>query len=221
MGKSLSSLGCAAQLGIFALIVIGGLLVVQTLLGAPGNLLSGLQGPPPTPTTVVLPPVLDVINKQPKLQSTSYFLSTVADAKQTIGLLQQEQRVILVACGKVTAGIDLSKITEDHVRTNGSSVQITLPPAEIFDALLIEGETPSSDDAEAAAQPCTYIAFRTDGILLEAAKDLESIARRQSVEQFRQTALDQGILAEATQNAENEIRRLLVLAGYRSVEFTQ
>ncbi len=209
MGKNVSSLGCAAQLGIFALIVIGGLLLLQTLLGVPGNLLSGLQGPPPTPTTVVLPPVLDVINKQPKLQSTTYFLSTVADAKQTVGLLQQEQRVILVACGKVTAGVDLSKITEDNVRTNGDSVEITLPPAEIFDALLVEDQ----------AQPCTYVAFRTDGILLEAARDLESEARRQSIEQFRQTALNQGILEEASGNAKTELRRLLFLVGYRSVEF--
>jgi len=221
MSKNLSSLGCAAQLGIFALIVIGGLLIIQALLGVPGNFLSSLQGSPPTPTTIVLPPVLDVINKQPKLQSTTYFLSTVADAKQTVGLLQQEQRIILVACGKVTAGINLSKITDADIRTDGTHVEIKLPQAEIFDALLIEGETQPAAEGEVATPPCTYVAFRTDGILLEAAKDLESEARRQSVEQFRQTALNQGILEEATQNAENEIRRLLVLAGYRTVEFTQ
>jgi len=211
MGKQSSNLGCAAQLGIFAVIVIGGLLVIQTLLGAPGNLIDGLRSaaPPPTPTTVILPPAIDVISRQPRLQSTSYFLSTVADARQKVGLLQQEQRLILVACGKVIAGIDLSQITAGDIRTNATSVVITLPPAEIFDTLLIEGSN----------SPCTYVAFRTDGILLEAARDLETIARRQVVEQFRQTALAQGILNSAAENAKTELRRLLFLVGYQSVEF--
>jgi len=205
-----SSLGCAVQLGVFAVIVIGGLTIVQALLGAPGTLIEALQPPPPTPTTIVLPPVLEVINRQPKLQSTSYYLSTVAEARQTVGLLQQEQKVVLVACGKVTAGIDLSKITDAHIRTNGANVVIALPPVEVFDASLIEGGT----------EPCTYVAFRTDGILLEAARDLETEARRKSVEQFHQSALDQGILAEAGEKARAELRRLLTLVGYQSVEFT-
>lgn len=211
MGKSLSSMGCAAQLGIFAVIVIGGLLVVQAILGVPGNLLSSLQGAPPTPTVMVLPPVLELINKEPKLQTTTYTLSTVADVKQTVGLLQQEQRVVLVACGKVTAGVNLGQITESDILAAGTSVRITLPQTEVFDVSLID---------DGGAQPCTYVAFRTDGILLEAAKDLESIARQQAVEKFRQTALSQGILDEARLNAEVALRDLLIKAGYRTVEFT-
>ena len=210
MGKNVSSIGCAAQLGIFAVIVIGGLLVVQTLLGVPGNLLSSLQPSPPTPTVMVLPPVLELINKEPKLQTTTYTLSTVADVKQTIGLLQQEQRVVLVACGKVTAGINLGQIAESDILAAGTSVRITLPQTEVFDVSLID---------DGGAQPCTYVAFRTDGILLEAAKDLESIARQQAVEKFRQTALSQGILEEARRNAEVALRDLLIKSGYRSVEF--
>jgi hypothetical protein len=209
MSKNLSNLGCAAQLGIFAVIVIGGLLLIQAVFSLPGSLLGRLGGTPPTPTTVVLPPVLNVIKAQPRLQTVSYFLSTVGDAKQYVGLLNQEQRVILVACGRVTAGIDLSQITEQNVRVNGDNVVIELPPAEVFDTLLIEDSNP----------PCTYVAFRTDGILLQAAKDLESIARQQVVVQFRDTALQQGILDEAAENAKTELRRLLYLVGYRSVEF--
>jgi hypothetical protein len=212
MGRGLSNLGCAAQLGIFAVIVIGGLTLLQSLTGAPAALLGSLQAaaPQPTPTTVVLPPVLDVITRQPRLQTVSYFLSTVADSSKVVGLLKQEQRVILVACGKVTAGIELSKLDKDKVKADGADATIQLPDPEIFDTLLIEDRNP----------PCTYVAFRTDGILLEAAKDLESDARRQAIEKFRQTALEQGIIQEARVNAQTEIRRLLFLAGYKSVEFT-
>jgi len=206
MSKNASGIGCAVQLGIFALIVIGGLLILQSVLNLPASI---FNAPPPTPTTVTLPPALDVINKQPRLQTAAYTLSTVADARQKVGLLQQEQRVLLVACGKVTAGIDLSKLTSDNAQTNGERVTIQLPPAEIFDALLIEDADP----------PCTYVAFRSDGILLEAAKDLETIARRQVIETFQQSALDQGILYEATQNAQTELRRLLFAVGYKAVDF--
>ncbi|HLF27572.1 MAG TPA: DUF4230 domain-containing protein [Anaerolineae bacterium] len=211
MSKSTSNLGCAAQLGIFAVIVIGGLLLIQALFSLPGNLLGALSASPPTPTTVVLPPVLDLINKQPRLQTVSFFMSSVGDAKQYVGLLQQEQRVILVACGKVTAGIDLSKITTQDIRANGDTATIRLPPAEVFDTLLIEG----------GDQPCTYVAFRSDGILLDAAKDLETEARRQVVAQFRETALQQGILTQAIENAKTELQRLLFSVGYKNVEFVE
>ena len=205
----MSDIGCAVQLGIFALIVIGGLSVVQALTGQAGGIDGVLAPPPPTPTVVVLPPVLDVITKQPKLETTAYFLSTVADVSQRVGLLEQEQRVVLVACAKVIAGIDLSRLTAENVVANGDSVVIDLPEPEIFDTVLIEDRDP----------PCTYVAFRTDGILLEAAKDLETEARRQAIEKFRESALGNGILDEARTNAQTEIRRLLFLVGYKLVEF--
>src|SRR3990170_8772470 len=104
-----SSLGCAVQLGVFAVIVIGGLTIVQALLGAPGTLIEALQPPPPTPTTIVLPPVLEVINRQPKLQSTSYYLSTVAEARQTVGVLQEGEKGGLVGGGKGGGGGGLGK----------------------------------------------------------------------------------------------------------------
>jgi len=208
-GSRMSDLGCAVQLGIFTLIVLGGLLLVQSLTGQPGGIGGILSGPPPTPTIVVLPPVIDVITKQPKLETTAYFLSTVADVSQKVGLLEQEQRVVLVACGKVVAGIDLSQLTTANIVTNGDRAVIDLPEPDIFDTLLIEDRDP----------PCTYVAFRSDGILLEAAKDLETEARRQALNTFQESALANGILAEAGANAETEIRRLLFLVGYKTVEF--
>ena len=204
----MSDVGCAVQLGVFALVVIAGLIVVQSLLGR-GGVTELLAPAPPTPTIVTLPPVIDVITRQPRLETTTFFLSTVADVSQTVGLLEQEQRVVLVACGKVVAGVDLSQLTADKIITSGDHVTIDLPDPILFDTLLIEDRNP----------PCTYVAFRTDGLLLEAAKDLEGIARRQALNTFQESALGNGILAEAKGNAETEIRRLLFLVGYKSVEF--
>lgn len=209
-GSRLSDIGCAVQLGIFAALVIIALAIVQVITGPSGGLLNLTASPqPPTPTAITLPPVLELITKQARLQTTSFFLSTVTDVSQTVGLLKQEQRVVLVACGKVTAGIDLDQLTADDVVTNGDRVLIQLPQPMIFDTLLIEDRDP----------PCTYVAFRTDGILLEAAKDLESIARQKALTSFQESALANGILAEASANAQVEIKRILFLAGYKVVEF--
>jgi hypothetical protein len=208
--SGLGGIGCAVQLGVFAVILIGGVMVLQALLGAPGNLLSGLvSAPPPTPTVTVLPPAIDVIRQQPRLETASYFMSTVVDVSQHVGLLQQEQRVIVVVCGQVTAGIDLSKLTEANVSVKGSTVVIQLPDAEMFGASLLEDRNP----------PCTYTAYRTDGILLESAKNLESEARVQALARMQTTALDNDILGRARESARTELRRLLFLVGYRSVEF--
>lgn len=208
-GSGLAGIGCAAQLGVFAVILIAGLLLLQAVGALPGNLLNSLQAPQPTPTVVVLPPVLKVIQQTPKLETASYFLSTVADVSQRVGLLQQEQRVILVACGSVTAGIDLSKITDANISVNGDTVLIQLPDTEVFHVELAEDHQPD----------CTYTAYRTDGILLESAQNLESEARIQAMGRFRATALDNDILATARKNAETELRRLLFLVGYKTVEF--
>jgi hypothetical protein len=96
------------------------------------------------------------------------------------------------AWGNEPVSAKVINISPDQLVHRGWSMDYqALPPAEVFDASLIEG----------GGEPCTYVAFRTDGILLEAARDLETEARRRSVEQFRQSALDQGILAEAGENA--------------------
>jgi hypothetical protein len=207
-GSSIAGVGCAIQLGVFAVIVIGGLLLLQTAAGLPISLFSGLN-PQPTPTVVVLPPVLKVIQEKPKLETTSYFLTTVADVKKTVGLLKQEQRVILVACGTVTAGIDLSKITAANISVRGETVVIQLPEAELFRTALVENRDST----------CTYVAYLSYGFLLESDPKMESEARQQAMASMQATALDNGILDTAQKNAETEVRRLLFLVGYKSVEF--
>ena len=210
-GLSAPGIGCAVQLGIFAVIVIAGVLLLQSVLGLPGNFLSGIQAaaPQPTPTIVVLPPVLKVIQEKSRLETVSYFLTTVADVKKTVGLLNQEQRVVLVACGNVAAGIDLKKISDANISFRGESVVIQLPEAEIFTTAL----------SEDVSSECTYVAYLSYGFLLEEDPTMESEARRQAMDKMQATALANGILEAAEKNAETEVRRLLFFSGYKSVEF--
>jgi hypothetical protein len=165
--------------------------------------------PLPTPTIVVLPTVINQIKPLGQLHTASYFLSTVVDTQMPIGALNQIQRVLLVACGKVDAGIDLSKLEQQNIITNGDQVTIRLPDAEIFTSQLF-------DDRK-----CTYVVLREEGVLLPPNTVLETAAREAAVANFKETATANGILEQARLNAEGEVRRLLTLLGYRDIQFAK
>jgi hypothetical protein len=180
--------------------------LLQSVFQAPGKI---IQLPLPTPTIVVLPTVINQIKPLGQLHTASYFLSTVVDTQMPVGALNQVQRVLLVACGKVDAGIDLSKLNPPDIITTGDKVTIRLPQAEIFTSQLF-------DDRK-----CTYIVLREEGVLLPPNKVLETAAREAAVGNFKETALANGILEQARLNAEGEVRRLLTLLGYRDIQFVK
>jgi hypothetical protein len=161
------------------------------------------------PTYVTLPAVIEQLRPLSRLQTEEYFLSTVVDATKPrlIGGIGEE-KLVLVACGWVNAGIDLSKIQEDDIRSEGTKVVIKLPPPEIFDTAI--------DDESG----CTYIYDHSHPILTEPSTELGNDARKTALDSFRQTALENGILEKAYLRAQEEIARLLLLAGYETVEFT-
>ena len=204
--------GCAivalAALGLLAVVVFAlpslGVSLVQGLVNIPGQL---FNHPAAAPTSVVLPAVINQIKPLGQLHTASYFLSTVVDTQMQIGALNQTQRVLLVACGKVDAGVDLSKLKEQDILTSGDKVVVRLPEAEIFTSQVF-------DDRK-----CTYVVLREEGILLPPNLVLETAARRAAVDNFTETALQNDILQQARTNAEGELRRLLTLLGYRDIQF--
>jgi len=180
--------------------------LLQSVIQAPGKI---IQLPLPTPTSVVLPTVITQIKPLGQLHTASYFLSTVVDTQMPIGALNQIQRVLLVACGKVDAGVDLTKLNPPDIITTGDKVTLRLPQAEIFTSQLF-------DDRK-----CTYVVLRQEGVLLPPNTVLETAAREAAVANFRETALANGILEQARNNAEGELRRLLTLLGYRDIQFAK
>jgi hypothetical protein len=161
------------------------------------------------PTYVTLPAVIEQLRPLSRLETEEYYLSTVVDATKPrlIGGIGEE-KLVLVACGRVSAGIDLSKIQEDDIRSEGTKVVIKLPPPELFDTAI--------DDESG----CTYIYDHSHPLLTEPSTELGDDARRMALDNFRQTALENGILEKAYLRAQEEIARLLLLAGYETVEYT-
>ncbi len=198
--------GCALELILLLAILIVAFLIVQSV-GLPTGLTDFLKLPQPTPTIQMQPAVIDQIKPLGQLHTSSYFLSTVVDTQMKIGALNQVQRVLLVACGKVDAGVDLAKLQAADIQMVGDRVIIRLPATELFTSQLF-------DDRQ-----CTYVVMRDEGILLPPNLVLETAAREAAVANFKETALANGILEQARTNAEGEIRRLLSLVNYRDVQF--
>lgn len=198
--------GCALELILLLAILIVAFLIVQSV-GLPTGLTDFLKLPQPTPTIQMQPAVIDQIKPLGQLHTASYFLSTVVDTQMKIGALNQVQRVLLVACGKVDAGVDLAKLQAADIQMVGDRVIIRLPATELFTSQLF-------DDRQ-----CTYVVMRDEGILLPPNLVLETAAREAAVANFKETALANGILEQARTNAEGEIRRLLSLVNYRDVQF--
>jgi hypothetical protein len=202
--KKSAGAGCTTQLILLLAILLVALLVISS---APG-LLQNIFAPQSTPFSSVQPSVIEQIKPLGQLHTASYFLSTVVETQMRVGVLNQMQRVLLVACGKVSAGVDLTKITDKDVQINGDKVTLHLPEPEIFDAVLY-------DDRK-----CTYVVLRDEGLLLPPNTQLESAAREAAVQNFRDTALANNVLDVALENAKTQLRSLIILLGYKSVEFT-
>ena len=167
-----------------------------------------------TPTVVARPPAITQVRALADLTTSSLLMSTIVEAdKARVGNIVRE-KLVLLACGRVKAGIDLSKLQDSDVRASpdGVTVTVRLPKAEILDTYLIDDTT----------EPCTTRVYdRTNLILLPATKDLESQAREQAVNAIRETALQSGVLREAERNAQTIIERVLLLAGYQIVVFVE
>ncbi len=115
-----------------------------------------------------------------------------------------ENRLILLAHGEVKAGVDLSQLTEGDVSISGRKIVLTLPPARVTDAFLVEQRTQVLD-------------YKT-GLLAPFNKNLEQTARRQALTEISRAARQSGIEEDAAERARNQLTRFLRSLGFEQVE---
>ncbi|MFU8773978.1 MAG: DUF4230 domain-containing protein, partial [Anaerolineales bacterium] len=143
-----------------------------------------------------------------RLETIQYTIQRVITAEVGGGAFSFlfRDRLLFIAHGYVIAGVDLQKLRPDDIRVQDNILYIQLPEAEIFVATLDNDKS--------------YIYDRDRGILTRGDIQLETAARRASEHEIRQSALDDGILEVAQQNAENFLYRLLMdLGDYSDVIF--
>jgi hypothetical protein len=163
------------------------------------------------PTPTVLPDPVTIVREVrslARLETIQYTVEKVITAETRQGPLGFlfGDRLLLVAHGVVIAGVDMGRINPDDIWFDDlGRVYIRLPQAEIFIATL---------DNEKS-----YIYDRDTGLLTRGQVDLEAIARQAAEDEIEQAALQDGILEQAQQNAENYIYRLLRGLGFPDVLF--
>ena len=117
------------------------------------------------------------------------------------------ERILLIAVGEVTAGIDLDQIGKDDVRVDGKRVTINLPKPRILGANLDENQTKLYD--------------RDRGVLkIQGNDELLEEARRDAEDRMVDLARENDIMEEAQNNAEDSIRDFLTTLGYEEIVFT-
>ncbi len=177
----------------------------------PANILA-TNMPQATPTIIVRPPAILQVRAIAELGTAQSLLSTVVEVeKARIGDILYE-RLILIACGRVKAGIDLSKLRDEDVTADGDVVTVRLPRASIQDVYLI-------DDPNVTCTTKVY--DRTNLIVLPETRELEQQARQKALDAIRATANESGLLADADRNARLVIERVLINAGYKQVVFVE
>jgi hypothetical protein len=191
------------RLAILLAIAISGVLILGLVIGLALPRLLGTTGGPRVQNTST---VIQQIKTISELVTVKYVIEKVVileDVKWVAVL--GESRVLMVAHGVVKAGIDLGKLQPADIQLAGKKIVIRLPPAQITDAYLDENQT--------------RIIERTTGLLRTFDKDLEQTARQNAVDDIRRAARMGGILKDAEDRAEIQLRTLFHGLGFDDVEF--
>ena len=208
MGGKGGGLGTTLVLAL-VIVVLGIVLGVGLArFGSSLPIVGPLLGEKP-PRTTTGPVVVEGIKELDHL-ATVRWTESVPVTRETGGdildRLFSGEKVIVIATGKVEAGVDLGDITEDDVSVGGDSVTIDLPQAEILSASLDEEKTRVYD------RDFGPLNMRPDDQLVEE-------ARLQAVEKIKGAARENEILDTAENNAEDSVRAFVTTLGFEEVRF--
>ena len=170
--------------------------------------------PQPTATFRPGPTVIQAIQRKAKLETVAMTISGDTTVTKEHGLLGVcSESLTYLAYYEVSAGIDLSRITESSVQVSEdgypeqASVVVTLPPPEI-----LHNELNTTDSRIIAQDTTKWIPGCSHEI---ATMTVE--AQQQLREYAASAAREKGILKMAETNAGEELQRLLSEVGYRNV----
>lgn len=162
----------------------------------------------PTPTIVPDPvSIIHEIRTLARLETIQYTVEKVITAdsgREDLKALFGD-KLLFVAHGEVTAGINLEKLGLNDVQLQGKAVTIKLPEPEVLVYRL---------DNQAS-----FVYDRQTGLLVKQDTQLETLARQKAEEEIYNTAIADGILNQARINAENYLDRLIRSLGYEEVVF--
>ena len=187
-------------------IIVGGaiLFAVDYLVGRPAayfcnvtRLCSPAQLPVPQGIYV---PTVERVQALAQLTTTRYNYANIITGQTDMPAILSRlygESLVMVAVVHIDAGIDVSAITEDDIvyDEETQTITVTLPAPTLQDCFLDEGES--------------YIAQRQTGIFAQPSPNLDTTTRRFALAQFRDQALEDGILEDAATEAVTVVSEFL------------
>lgn len=197
-----------AIVGIFGLLIL--LIIAVSALLPMGSLvhLSGMVRSGRLVYGVDQPAVVHEIQELQRLETVSYTMDKIISGERGnlyVPKFLLGDRILLVVHGYVTAGVDLGKLQASDVQLQKGKVSIRMPCAEVFSTRI--------DNAK------TRVYSRDTGLFSSPDPNLESEVRAEAERQLQESALQDGILNAAAQNARTTIFGLLKVLGFQEVEF--
>ncbi len=153
------------------------------------------------------PTVVDRIQRLQRLETVVYTMDKVVSGAKENPIFPDflaGDRLLMLVHGEVVAGIDFSSLKPGDVQVDGKQVHIHLPAAQVFSTRL--------DSAR------TRVYSRQTGLLVPTDPDLETQVRQEAERQLSASALADGILRTAQQNATSTITSLLQGLGFEKID---
>ncbi|HEX7541204.1 MAG TPA: DUF4230 domain-containing protein [Anaerolineales bacterium] len=162
------------------------------------------------PTPTIIPDPVTIINEVQslaRLETIRYTVEKVVTAEVNQGLLGPlfGDRLLFVAHGYVIAGIDMSKIKPKDLWLVGEMLNVRLPATEILVATLDNDKS--------------YVYDRVTGLFTQGDPTLETQVRQVAEAEILKAAIADGILDQATTNAQTYLRWFFETLGYKQINF--
>jgi Protein of unknown function (DUF4230) len=160
-----------------------------------------------TQINVDQPTVVRQIQQLQRLETVSYTMDKIISGEHANAYLPKflaGDRLLLVVHGEVVGGINLAELQPGDVLVQGQKVSIHLPAAEVFSTRI--------DNAK------TKVYSRDTGLFSSPDPNLESEVREEAEHQLQQSALQDGILKTAADNARSTIASILKGFGFQEVD---
>src|ERR1700733_12988971 len=154
------------------------------------------------------PTVVDRIQRLQRLETVVYTMDKVVTGAKENSILPDflaGDRLLMLVHGEVVAGIDFSGIKPGDVKVTGRQVELHLPTAQVFSVRLDNSKT--------------RVYSRQTGLLVPTDPNLETQVRQGAEREAQDTALADGVLRTAQQNATSTINSLLQGLGFEKIEF--
>jgi len=154
------------------------------------------------------PTVVDRIRRLQRLETVVYTMDKIVSGSRENPILPDflaGDRLLMLVHGEVVGGIDFSNLKPGDVKVNSKEIHLHLPAPQVFSTRI--------DSAK------TRVYSRETGLLVPTDPNLETQVRQEAERQLLESAMVDGILRTAQQNAATTITSLLQGLGFEKIEF--